>query len=134
LRRSEGRHIFVMIGAASAGGEEKRQTMSGIVVEDVDLAELKQGLEDGTVLLVDVREPDEYAAGHIPGASLNALQRFDPAALPKVPGKRVVLSCRSGKRSLSALALAQAAGRDDVKAHFSGGMLEWVGSGEPVET
>jgi rhodanese-related sulfurtransferase len=108
--------------------------MSGILVEDVDLAELKQGLEDGTVLLVDVREPDEYAAGHIPGASLNALQRFDPAALPKVSGKRVVLSCRSGKRSLSALALAQAAGRDDVRAHFPGGMLEWVQAGEAVET
>lgn len=108
--------------------------MSAVVVEDVDLAELKQGLADGTVLLVDVREPDEYEAGHIPGATLNALQRFDPAALPKVPGKRVVLSCRSGKRSLNALALAQAAGRDDVRAHFPGGMLEWVQAGEPVET
>lgn len=104
-----------------------------VLVEDVDLAELKQGLADGSILLVDVREPDEYAAGHIPGASLNALQRFDPAALPRAPGKRIVLSCRSGKRSLTALALAQMAGRDDVCAHFTGGMLEWVRAGEPVE-
>ena len=106
---------------------------SGITVEEVSLDDLKQGLSDGSILLVDVREPDEYAAGHIPGASLNALQRFDPEALPKVPGKRVVLSCRSGKRSLNALALAQAAGRSDVRAHFAGGMLEWVDAGEPVE-
>ena len=106
---------------------------SGITVEEVSLDDLKQGLSDGSILLVDVREPDEYAAGHIPGASLNALQRFDPEALPKVPGKRVVLSCRSGKRSLNALALAQAAGRSDVRAHFAGGMLEWADAGEPVE-
>jgi rhodanese-related sulfurtransferase len=106
---------------------------SGATVEDVSLAELKQGLADGSILLVDVREPDEYEAGRIPGASLNALQRFDPEALPKVRGKRVVLSCRSGRRSLNALALAQAAGRSDVRAHYSGGMLEWVNAGEPVE-
>jgi rhodanese-related sulfurtransferase len=105
----------------------------GMTVEEVSLDDLKKGLSDGSILLVDVREPDEFAAGHIPGASLNALQRFDPEALPKVPGKRVVLSCRSGKRSLNALALAQAAGRSDVRAHFAGGMLEWVDAGEPVE-
>jgi rhodanese-related sulfurtransferase len=103
------------------------------LVEDVSLDELKRGLADGSILLVDVREPDEFEAGRIPGAKLNALQRFDPSVLPRVPGKRVVLSCRSGKRSLAALALAQAAGRDDVRAHFTGGMLEWAGSGEPVE-
>jgi len=106
---------------------------SAVVVEDVSLADVKEGLANGSILLVDVREPDEFGAGHIPGATLNALQRFDPAALPRAPGKRVVLSCRSGKRSLHALALAQAAGRDDVRAHFTGGMLEWVGAGEPVE-
>jgi rhodanese-related sulfurtransferase len=104
-----------------------------ITVENVGVEELKQGLADGTILLVDVREPHEYAAGRIPGASLNPLQTFDPAALPKAEGKRVVLSCRSGVRSLKALELAQAAGRSDVTAHYPGGMNGWTGSGEPVE-
>jgi len=104
------------------------------VVEEIGLADVKRGLSDGSILLVDVREPDEYAAGHIPGATLNALQRFDPAALPRVPGKRVVLACRSGRRSMTALALAQAAGRDDVRAHFPGGILAWAQAGEPVES
>lgn len=107
--------------------------MARTVVEDVSLADLKSGLANGSILLVDVREPDEFRAGHIPGATLNALQRFDPALLPRVPGKRVVLSCRSGKRSATALSLAQAAGRDDVRAHFGGGMLAWLDAGEPVE-
>lgn len=104
------------------------------IVEDVTLAELKQGLADGSVVLIDVREPHEYAAGHIPGSSLNALQSFDPAALPgPEPGKRIVLSCRSGRRSVTALGLAQQAGREDIRAHFGGGMLAWEGAGEPVE-
>ena len=105
----------------------------GATVENVSLAELKRGLADGSILLVDVREPNEYAAGHIPGAILNPLQRFNPAALPQEAGKRVVLSCRSGVRSLKALELAQASGRKDVRAHYSDGMQGWQAAGEPVE-
>ncbi len=102
------------------------------VVENVTLDELKVGLADGSILLVDVREPNEWDAGRIAGATLNPLQSFDPSALPKAEGKRVVLHCRSGKRSVTALGLAQGAGRTDVRAHFGGGMLEWAGAGEPV--
>ena len=107
--------------------------MSEVTVENVSTEELKRGLADGSILLVDVREPHEYAAGRIPGAMLNPLQSFDPETLPKAPGKRVVLSCRSGKRSLRALELAQAAGRSDVVTHYAGGMLGWQEAGEPVE-
>jgi rhodanese-related sulfurtransferase len=104
------------------------------IVEDVSLQELKAGLADGSIALVDVREANEWAAGHIAGAKFNPLSAFDPKALPKVPGQRVVLHCRSGKRSITALGLAQQGGRDDVRAHFTGGMLEWQGAGEPVVT
>lgn len=106
---------------------------SGAEVENVHIDELKQGLAEGSILLVDVREPHEYAAGRIPGATLNALQGFDPEALPKAEGKRVVLSCRSGRRSLDALAIARKAGRHDVRAHYPGGFLEWSTRGEEVE-
>jgi len=102
-------------------------------VENVYLDELKKGLADGSILLIDVREPNEFAEGRIPGSVLNPLQKFDPKALPSVPGKRVVLSCRSGKRSLTALDLAHKAGRDDVRAHFPGGFLGWVKAGEKIE-
>ncbi len=108
--------------------------MGAPIVEDVTLTELKAGLTDGSIVLVDVREPHEYAAGHIPGSELNPLQSFDPTALPEpAPGKRIVLSCRSGRRSVTALGLAQEAGRDDIRAHFGGGMLAWQNAGEPVE-
>lgn len=104
------------------------------IVENVSLDQLKAGLADGSILLVDVREPNEWDAGHIAGATLNPLGSFDPAALPKADGKRVVLHCRSGKRSVTALGLAQANGREDVRAHFGGGMLEWAEAGEPIAT
>ena len=108
-------------------------TTANTTFENVSREQLKQGLADGMILLVDVREPNEFAAGHIPGAALNPLKSFDPKALPNVPGKRVVLSCRSGRRSLDALALAKRAGRSDVCAHYAGGFEEWSKAGEPVE-
>ena len=108
--------------------------MAGTPVENVNREELKRGLADGSIVLVDVREPHEYADGHIPGAMLNPLQGFDPAALPPArAGTRIVLSCRSGKRSFVAMAQAQQAGRVDVTAHYPGGMLDWNAAGEPIE-
>jgi rhodanese-related sulfurtransferase len=109
--------------------------MSGPIVEDVSLEDLKRGLADGSIRLVDVREAVEWDAGHIPGAVFNPLSAFDPAALPApAAGQTIVLHCRSGRRSITALELAQGAGRNDVTTHFSGGMLAWVAAGEPVET
>ncbi|MCX8255589.1 Sulfurtransferase [Beijerinckiaceae bacterium RH AL1] len=108
--------------------------MSDFQHEDVSREELKRGLADGTIDLVDVREPNEWADGHIKGATLNPLQSFDVEALPpQQPGKRIVLHCRSGKRSLVAMDRAHAAGRTDIKAHYAGGMLDWNAAGEPIE-
>lgn len=103
-------------------------------VEIVSLDELKRGLADGSIILVDVREPHEFAAGRIPGSTLNPLRDFDASSLPSEPGKRVVFSCRSGNRSRTALQLAHSAGRDDIRAHYAGGFLQWAQSGEKVET
>lgn len=107
--------------------------MSETIVENVSLDDVKKGLADGSIILVDIREPNEWDAGRIPGAVLHPLSTFDPAALPRDPGKRIVLHCRSGRRTLMALEAAQAAGRDDVRAHFGGGMLAWLDAGERVE-
>ncbi|WP_127092129.1 rhodanese-like domain-containing protein [Aquabacter cavernae] len=94
--------------------------------------EVEAGLEDGTILLVDVREPDEIAAERIPGATAVALSTFDPASLPDPEGKRLVFSCRSGQRSQRAAAMAQAAGLD-CEEHMQGGILGWKAAGFPVE-
>ncbi|HMN72310.1 MAG TPA: rhodanese-like domain-containing protein [Rhodoblastus sp.] len=103
-----------------------------IVVEELNLDEVKQGLADGSIALVDVREDEEWVDGHIPGATHNPLSRLDLDALPR--DKRVVFYCRSGRRTLQALERAQTQGRPDVKAHFGGSWLAWTAAGEPVKT
>ena len=102
-------------------------------VENLDFDDIRKGLAEGSLVVVDVREANEFEAGHIPGALLNPLSVFDPAQLPFSSGKRIVLSCRSGKRSLTAAGLANAAGLA-IDAHYAGGMLDWVAQGGPVET
>ena len=57
-------------------------------------------LNAGKLLLIDVREPGEFAAERIPGAFLYPLSSFDASALPADGERRVVFHCRSGKRSL----------------------------------
>lgn len=103
-----------------------------MIVHDLDIDDVKAGLEEGSILIVDVREPHEFAAGHIPGSVSRPLSQFDPTDLPNVPGKRIVLSCAAGARSLRALEFAQSAGLD-IDSHYRGGFKDWAMRGEPVE-
>jgi rhodanese-related sulfurtransferase len=107
--------------------------MSGEVkVRHLELDDVKAGLADCSMLVVDVREPHEFAMGRIPGAVLMPLSQFDPGDIPQGAGKRVVFSCAAGVRSIQALAIAQAAGLDLVE-HYRGGFKEWAMMGEAVE-
>ncbi len=106
--------------------------VSDVKVTHLDLDTVKAGLVDGSMLVVDVREPHEYAMGHIPGAVLMPLSQFDPGKLPITSGKRLVFSCAAGVRSIQALAIAQDAGLT-LTEHYRGGFKEWAGMGERVE-
>ena len=99
--------------------------------KEISLQDLKAGMADGSVVVVDVREAIEWDAGHIPHSLFNPLSAFNADMLPK--GVRVILSCRSGNRSRTAFAMAQMAGRTDVDTHFAPGFNGWVAAGEPVE-
>jgi rhodanese-related sulfurtransferase len=102
---------------------------------DITLDDLKAGLSEKTIVLVDVREADEYAAGHIQGAIFNPLSQFETKKLPQpMSGQKIVIYCRSGRRSITAMEKAQQAGRSDIDTHYSGGILGWLSSGEPVTT
>jgi len=85
----------------------------------------------GDIILVDVREPSEYAVERICGAVLFPLSIFDPADLPDADGKQVVLHCGSGKRSETAFRKALAAGVF-VRSHMAGGITAWKAAGLPV--
>jgi rhodanese-related sulfurtransferase len=97
---------------------------------DLDREDIKRGLAEGSLLLVDVRESHEFAAGHLPGSMSMPLSTFAPAELPE--GRRVVFSCAAGVRSLRAIELAREAGLN-LNEHYKGGFKDWAAAGETVE-
>jgi rhodanese-related sulfurtransferase len=101
-------------------------------VEDLSAEEVKAGMDAGKILLVDVREPNELALERIPGAAEMPLRSFDPASLPDPGDKRLVFSCRTGNRSVTASLLAQQAGLP-YDAHMAGGLKAWKAAGFPTE-
>ena len=99
--------------------------------KEIGIDALKAGLANGSMVVVDVREAHEFDAGRIPGSLFNPLSVFDVGLLPT--DKIVILSCRSGNRSKTAFALAQAGGRPDVDTHFAPGFLGWAAAQEEIE-
>jgi len=102
-------------------------------VRDLTAQEVAEGLKEGRVVLVDVREPNETALERFPGAVLVPLSSFDPATIPAPPGSEVVFACRSGRRSVTAALAAQKQGFD-YDSHLAGGILAWKAAGLPTET
>jgi len=100
----------------------------------VTVAEAKELLEDGANI-IDVREPHEYHAGHVPGAPLipvgSVFARREE--LPK-EGK-IIFTCAVGQRSALACEMAAASGVAPERLYnLEGGTEGWIKAGEPVET
>ena len=87
------------------------------------------GLQGRGAVLVDVREDDEWAAGHAPDAVHVPLGRVGDAA-SRFAGQEVLTVCRSGARSGRAAKALAAAGVD--VHNVAGGMSAWVSAGLPV--
>jgi rhodanese-related sulfurtransferase len=116
-------------GARLFAQSQERNAMSLTNLEPAEVADL---LRKNEILLIDVREPHEYAAAHIKGATLVPLSAFDPQSLP-VPGTRcIVFHCGIGGRSAKAVAACQAAGVA-IDSHMKGGIQAWIAAGLPVE-
>jgi molybdopterin/thiamine biosynthesis adenylyltransferase/rhodanese-related sulfurtransferase len=103
-------------------------------VEEVDPAEVREHLGNG-VVLVDVRESEEWDAGHIPGATHVPRGYLESRIDGVVPDRsqRVVLYCASGTRSaLAAHTLTDLLGYEDVTS-MTGGITLWKDRGYEVE-
>lgn len=90
-------------------------------------------MKDNRIVLVDVREPQEYASERIHGALLFPLSTFDPKCLPAPTDRPIVFHCGSGKRSVTAMSIC-AANTIKHNAHMAGGILEWKLAGLPTIT
>jgi rhodanese-related sulfurtransferase len=85
----------------------------------------------GEAQFVDVRTPEEYEAGHIPGAEFIPLDEIQSSAGKLDQGRPVVFYCRSGDRSTLAVDAFRASGWDAYA--IDGGLVAWAEEKLPLE-
>ncbi|MCI6673271.1 MAG: rhodanese-like domain-containing protein [Sphaerochaetaceae bacterium] len=96
------------------------------MMRDISQEEGKRMIEEKHVVLVDVRTPEEFKAGHIPGAIniRNESIKGEPEELPD-KNARILLYCRSGLRAEDAMTKLDELGYTDLSN--MGGILDWKG-------
>lgn len=103
-------------------------------VTEVPLAEAETAIQAADVL-IDVREADEFAAGHLPGAihASRGMLEFKLSANPALAARdlKVVLYCKTSGRAALAAAAMQDMGYLNVQS-IAGGYDAWVAAGKPV--
>ncbi|CEG27821.1 rhodanese-like domain-containing protein [Bacillus sp. B-jedd] len=105
--------ILVITGCSSAG------------YKTVSVEEAAGMIEDGQVKVLDVRTPEEYQSGHIPGSELIPLQVIDGLSGQLDKKQQYLVVCRSGNRSQQASEILAAKGFNVL--NMAGGMNEWTG-------
>ena len=101
-------------------------------LEPVSRRELVERAEHGDVVILDVRPPEEFAAGHIPAALSVPLDRLD-AALARLPERaQVVAYCRGPYCVLALQAVERLRARGFQARRLADGMPEWRLAGLPV--
>ena len=94
--------------------------------------EVRARVDRGDAVLVDIREPDEFARSHIPGARSVPLSRLDSTPLALDGAKEVVFLCRSGGRTnANCDRLARQVGGPAYL--LDGGLDAWRAAGLPVD-
>ena len=103
-------------------------------VQEVPLAQVDDAIREADVLL-DVREQDEFAAGHLPGAvhMSRGLLEFKISGSPELAARdlNIVLYCKTSGRAALAAVQLQAMGYLKVTS-IAGGFDAWVAAGKPV--
>lgn len=100
-------------------------------VPEIDVGTLV-GLHARGATVIDVRNPDEYEAGHVPGARLIPLPEVSRRVEEVPAGQPVYVVCAVGARSRRACELLAAHGRDVT--NIAGGTRGWIDAGQPVTT
>jgi rhodanese-related sulfurtransferase len=93
--------------------------------------QVHERLDAGRAVLVDIREPDEYARSHIRGAQSHPLSAWENAHLSIDPDADVIFTCRSGMRTAGACDRLAARVSGDAFV-LDGGLNAWVKAGLPV--
>ncbi len=96
--------------------------------------QIKTWFDEGSAVIVDVREQNEWDEGHIPGATLIPLSTFDPSTVPDPGDKHLVFHCRSGRRCGLASEKMVEANYKGVIKRMEGGFLAWDAAGYDKES
>ncbi len=123
---------FVLIAVALASGAMliwpmvQRRT-SGPALDTLAATRL---INDSHAVVLDVRDPAEFAAGHLPNARNIPMAELDKRVNDLPQGKPVLVCCASGARSGRALSLLRQGGREAF--NLAGGVAAWRQAGLPV--
>jgi rhodanese-related sulfurtransferase len=98
----------------------------------VDVKTAQKLIGDG-IQLIDVREPNEYREGHIPGVTLVPLNTFLSQPQRYLSEDNVLFVCALGARSALACEMAAAIGFEKIY-NLEGGTTAWAKAGLPIET
>ncbi|RMG34713.1 MAG: ArsR family transcriptional regulator [Gammaproteobacteria bacterium] len=102
-------------------------------LEPVAREELLERVRQGLVTVLDVRPPEEYRAGHVPGAINVPLEELESQLAKLDPGREVVAYCRGAHCILAFEAVARLRGRGFRASRLEDGFPEWRKAGLPVE-
>lgn len=100
-------------------------------IGDIDPAALQNLLREGRAVLIDIREADEYAREHIPGARHVPLSGFNPSDFGAEQDRIGVFHCASGNRTAGAAGQLMQTAFHDVRI-LKGGLQAWRAAGLPV--
>jgi len=102
-------------------------------ITEVDASGMATAIQDGGVVLVDVREPDEFAQGHVEGA-VNIPRGVAEMGVPRLapdPGTRIICYCAGGGRSALVADNLRQMGYANVSS-LAGGFQTWARSGGKI--
>ncbi len=100
----------------------------------ITVSEAKEMIGGEDAVIIDVRNPDEYQSGHLPGATLIPVNSVFARREELPTDKKIIFVCAVGQRSALAAEMAAAGGLPaDRIFTMDGGTDAWRTAGEPVE-
>ena len=133
--------LAVLILAGCAPAAPAAAPTEAAQAAPLDIASLPRDLDTQTaadlagrsdVVILDVREQDEWNAGHIPGALFIPMSEIQARTSEVPKDKLVIVQCRSGNRSSQVTDYLQQQGFSNVR-NLAGGLNGWQAAGLPVE-
>jgi phage shock protein E len=121
-------------GTAAESAQPATVDATTTKVTHVDATGAQKLVKEGKVVILDIRTPDEFAAGHLKGAKLINFQAgdFEKKLGELDKSKPYLVHCASGRRSTKSLETFTKLGFKDV-VHLDGGIKAWQAAGAPVE-